>query len=55
MTEPTPVDLGGLTGVVFDVALAAGYEEGCPYPGAEGIPMVPLIIGAGPASLHHVV
>ena len=32
MTEPTPVDLGGLTGVVFDVALAAGYEEGCPYP-----------------------
>ena len=54
MTEPTPVDLGGLTGVVFDVALPAGYEEGCPYPGAEGIPMVPLIIGIGPASFHHV-
>ena len=53
-TEPTSVELGGLMGSVFDVALAEGHEEGCPYPGAEGIPMVPLIIGVGPASLHHV-
>ncbi len=54
-TEPTPVDLGGLIGLVFDVALAEGHEEGCPFPGVEGIPMVPLIIGVGPASFHHVV
>ena len=53
-TEPTSVELGGLMGSVFDVALAEGHEEGCPYPGAEGVPMVPLIIGVGPASLHHV-
>ena len=53
--EATPVDPGDLMGSVFDVALAEGLEKGCPYPGAEGIPMVPLIIGVGPASLHHVV
>ena len=54
-TEPTPVDLGGLMGRVFDVALAEGHKEGCPFPGVEDIPMFPLIIGVGPASLHHVV
>ena len=40
-TEPSPVHLGGLMGRVFDVALAKGHEEGCPYPGARGHPYGP--------------
>ena len=56
-SEPQAVSVGGRDGLVFDVELAVGYTEGCPYPDLEGIPMVPMLIGnlIGPASLHHVV
>lgn len=53
-TEPVAVTVGGLEGVVVDLRIADGYTEGCPYEGYEGVPMVPLLIGAGPAEIHHV-
>jgi len=53
-TEPTAVTVGGLDGLVVDIRIAGGYTDGCPYEGYEGVPMVPLIIGAGPAEVHHV-
>lgn len=54
-TEPAAVAVGGLEGVVVDLRIAESYTEGCPYEGYEGVPMVPMIIGAGPAEVHHVV
>jgi hypothetical protein len=54
MTEPHAVTMGGLEGVVTDITLAEGYTETCPF-SASGEPLVPLIIGTGPAGLHHVV
>lgn len=55
MSEPQQVTIGGLFGLVFNVVLADAYTGTCPYPGLEDVPMVPLIIGHGPASLDHVV
>ena len=53
-TEPTAVTVGGLEGVVVDLRIAEGYTDGCPYEGYEGVPMVPMFIGAGHAEVHHV-
>lgn len=53
-TSPTDVTVGGLEGVVVDLRIAESYTEGCPYEGYEGVPMVPMLIGAGPAEVHHV-
>jgi hypothetical protein len=52
-SEPQPVVAGGLSGLVLDLTLAEGWTGTCPYAHA-GEPLVPLIIGTGPASLHHV-
>jgi len=52
LSEPQPVTIGGLIGLVFNAALAEGYTGACP--GADDVPAVPLLIGAGPASIHHV-
>jgi hypothetical protein len=56
-STPEPAVIGFLEGVVLDLRLTDGYSEGCPYPGYEGVAMVPMIIGDGtsPAGLHHVV
>ena len=54
-TGPTPVDIGGLHGFVVDLTIASDSPARCPYPGLEDVPIVPMIIGAGPASVHHVV
>ena len=53
-TDPAAVTLGGLDGAVVDLRIADGYADGCPYEGYEGVPMVPLFIGAGLAEVHHV-
>lgn len=53
-TEPATVSVGGLEGVVLDLRVAEGYAGVCPYEGYEDVPMVPLIIGAGLAEVHHV-
>jgi hypothetical protein len=52
VSEPQPVSIGGLIGLVFNAALAESHTGACP--GAEGPPAVPLLIGEGPASIHHV-
>lgn len=53
-SEPVPVTVGGLEGLVLDLPIADGYTGGCHYEGYEGIPIVPLFIGAGLAEVHHV-
>ena len=40
-TEPTPADIGGLSGFVLDVTLAAGTDGG------------PLMVGVAPSGLDH--
>jgi hypothetical protein len=51
-TTPTPVSVGGLEGVVFDIRQAEDWSDVCPF--APDLPLVPLIIGVPPSSLHHV-
>ena len=52
-SEAKPVTIGGLEGLVVDLDLAAGHTATCPYAHA-GEPLVPLLIGNGPAGFHHV-
>lgn len=52
-TEPQPVTVGGLDGVVVDVTLDKGWRTTCSF--SEGKPVVPLIIGSGVSDLHHVI
>lgn len=54
-TEPMPVNIGGRHGFVVDLTIPDESPARCPYPGLEDVPIVPIIIGAGPASVHHVV
>jgi hypothetical protein len=53
-SEAQPVTIGGLDGLVIDLNLADDHTGSCPYAHA-GEPLVPLLIGAGPAGLHHVI
>ena len=53
VTEPVPVEVGGLSGVMIDIDLDPGLAGGCFVPELSSR-MWPLIIGNGPASLHHV-
>ena len=52
VTEPRPVTIGGRSGLTIDIALDEDWDTPCPY--SAGTPIVPLIIGLGPAALHHV-
>lgn len=49
---PEPVAIGGLNGVVLDLAVAEGDTGLCDIPGLGEF--VPILIGVGPASLTHV-
>jgi hypothetical protein len=51
-TDPEPISVGGLTGVVIDVSLDPSWTKGCGW--SRGDPSVGIIIGAGPSSLTHV-
>ena len=51
---PEPVTIGGLDGVVLDLAMAEGETGVCRFPDFDGR-IVPVLIGAGPAELSHVV
>jgi len=53
-SDPKQTTVGGLPGVVLDVTLSPDWTETCPY-AHDGEPLVPLIIGIGPAALHHVI
>jgi hypothetical protein len=50
-SEPLPVTVGGFDGLQIDLALEPGVEA-CSFDGNTGIPM---IMGDGVSSLHHVV
>lgn len=52
-SDPEPVSVGGLRGLVLDVTLEKKWKGTCPF--SEGLPVVPLIIGSGVSHLHHVV
>jgi hypothetical protein len=50
---PEPATIGGLDGVVLDLAMAEGDAGVCRFPDFDGR-IVPVLIGAGPAGLSHV-
>jgi hypothetical protein len=52
VTEPVPVEVGGLSGRLIDIAIDPASDAGCQIPELDE-PLVLLIIGAGPASLAH--
>ena len=49
---PEQVTIGGLDGVVLDLAIAEGEDGVCRFPDFDGR-LVPVLIGAGPAELSH--
>lgn len=51
VSEPLPVRIGGLEGIQIDLALAPDFDA-CDYGPYTGIP---LIIGNGVSSVHHVI
>lgn len=51
-SHPRKVKVGGLRGLLVDVPLERDYRGQCPW--SEGHPVVPLIIGSGVSSVHHV-
>lgn len=51
VTTPAPVSVGGLQGLFFDIHMADGWTQICPYSG--GNPVVPLIRGVAPSDLDH--
>jgi hypothetical protein len=55
MSAPKTVELGGLNGLVSDLEVDEAHATFCPYEGFEDVPLVPLVVGVGPAGLHHVV
>ncbi len=50
-STPHNVSVGGLHGLVMDIRLAPGTTAGCAVEG--GLTIVPLFIGAGPATVEH--
>lgn len=50
-STPHKVAVGGLHGLVMDIRLAPGTKAGCTVEG--GLTIIPLFIGAGPASVEH--
>jgi hypothetical protein len=50
-TEPEPVSIGGLDGVVLDIQLDPKWTKGCFY--APGVPLVPILEGRPPSGLEH--
>lgn len=52
VTEPTPVEVGGLSGTMIDIAIDPGAGVGCNIPELSSL-LVPLFIGRGPADVEH--
>lgn len=48
-----PVSIGGLAGLQVDVRIADGWTASCPF--AEGLPTVPLFVGAADSGFRWVV
>jgi hypothetical protein len=51
--EPRDTTVGGLPGVYLDVSLDPAWTQTCPF--SQGEPVVPILIGNGTSSLHHVI
>ena len=51
--DPLPVTMGGLGGFQIDVAIIAAWAPSCPF--ADGIPTVPLFVGATDGSFRWVI
>ena len=51
-TDPEPITVGGLPGVVIDVSLDPSWTTGCAWSGGQ--PSVGIVFGVGPSSLTHV-
>jgi hypothetical protein len=51
VTTPAPVSVGGLQGLFFDIHMADGWTQVCPYSGGD--PVVPLMRGVAPSDLDH--
>jgi hypothetical protein len=43
-SDPTPITIGGLSGVTLDLGIKDGWKASCPF--ANGLPTVPLFVGA---------
>ena len=52
VSDPVPVEVGGLSGLVIDIVTDSSSDAGCHLPDFP-FPIVPLFIGMGPASLEH--
>jgi hypothetical protein len=48
-----PTSIGGLDGFVIDMRLDPTWTGSCPF-AHDGEPLVPILVGTGPAGLHHV-
>ncbi len=44
VSDPTPITIGGLSGVTMDLGIKDGWTASCPF--ANGLPTVPLFVGA---------
>jgi hypothetical protein len=53
VTSPRPVTVGGLSGVVLDMKLKAGFQGGCDQ--GSGKTVVPILTGTYQASFEHAV
>jgi len=51
--EPIAVSLGGLAGLQVDAAIVDGWGPSCPF--ANGLPTVPLFVGAADTSFRWIV
>lgn len=51
--DPIPVSIGGLAGLQIDAAIVEGWTASCPF--ADGVPTVPLFVGATASGFRWVV
>jgi hypothetical protein len=49
--RPRQTTVGGLSGVVVDLRMAADWQTACPY--SNGRPVAPMIVGVGRSGLDH--
>lgn len=52
-SEPQPVSIGGLSGLMLDAGIVSGWSPSCPF--ANGLPTVPLFVSATPGNYRWVV
>jgi hypothetical protein len=48
-TAPSPVTIGGLSGVTVDLSVSPGWTGTCPYAYSQGLPLVSTFVDAEPS------